>query len=175
MRDRENVNCNSSRQRFSLQRRLCGALVFTLLVPIGVAQKAKTNPLAPKNETPAKGTEEKLSDSHDLTQSDLEAFLDGLVPLQIAREDIAGTVISVVKDGKTFFAKGYGFSNVEKRIPVSPEATLFRPGSISKLFNWTSIMQQVEQGKLDLDRDVNDYLDFKIPPAFGKPITLRNI
>jgi CubicO group peptidase (beta-lactamase class C family) len=95
--------------------------------------------------------------------------------LQLAREDIAGAVVSVVKDGKPFFAKGYGYSNVGKRTPVSPDATLFRPGSISKLFNWTSIMQQVEQGKLDLDRDVNDYIDFKIPPAFGKPITLRNI
>ena len=36
-------------------------------------------------------------------------------------------------------------------------------------------MQLVEQGKLDLNRDVNDYLDFKIPPAYGKPITLGNI
>jgi len=47
--------------------------------------------------------------------------------------------------------------------------TLFRPGSISKLFTWTSVMQLVEQGKLDLDRDVNDYLDFKIPVAFENP------
>lgn len=98
-----------------------------------------------------------------------------MMPLQLAREDIAGAVISVVKDGKPFFAKGYGYANVEKRIPVSPDTTLFRPGSISKLFNWTSIMQQVEQGKLDLDRDVNDYLDFKIPPTYSKPITLRDI
>jgi CubicO group peptidase (beta-lactamase class C family) len=172
---RDNENRNSFRKRVSWHAALCGALVFALLPPLGIAQKSKTNPLAPKNETPEKGTEEKPSASHDLTQADLEAFLDGLVPLQIAREDIAGAVISVVKDGKPFFAKGYGFSNVEKRIPVSPDATLFRPGSISKLFNWTSIMQQVEQGKLELDRDVNDYLDFKIPPAFGKPITLRNI
>jgi len=73
------------------------------------------------------------------------------------------------------FAKGYGFSDVEKRKSVSPAETLFRPGSISKLFTWTSVMQLVEQGKLDLDRDVNDYLDYKIPPAFAKPITLRNI
>ena len=73
------------------------------------------------------------------------------------------------------FAKGYGFSDVQKRKSVSPAETLFRPGSISKLFTWTSVMQLVEQGKLDLDRDVNDYLDYKIPPAFSKPITLRNI
>src|SRR5260370_34969020 len=83
--------------------------------------------------------------------------------------------MEVVKDGKPFFAKGYGYSDVKKRIHVSADATLFRPGSISKLFNWTAIMQQVELGKLDLDRDVNDYLDFKIPTTFPKPITLRNI
>ena len=52
---------------------------------------------------------------------------------------------------------------------------MFRPGSTSKLFTWTAVMQLVEQGKLDLDRDVNDYLDFKIPEAFGKPITLKNL
>src|ERR1035441_4304312 len=72
-------------------------------------------------------------------------------------------------------AKGYGYSDMAKRTPVTPDTTLFRPGSTSKLFTWTSVMQLVEQGKLDLNRDVNDYLDFKIPPAFGKPITLRNI
>jgi len=110
-----------------------------------------------------------------LTGADLEAFLDGMMPSQLNREDIAGAVITVVKDGKVIFAKGYGFSDVEKRKPVTPDSTLFRPGSISKLFTWTSVMQLVEQGKLDLDKDVNEYIDFKIPPAFGKPITLKNI
>src|SRR2546430_4169928 len=141
------------------------------------AQKPKTNPLAPKAEPPSQGTERMPSGAgaHELSQSDVEAFLDGMIPLQLAREDIAGAVISVVKDGKVLFARGYGYSNVEKRTPVSADSTLFRPGSISKLFNWTGIMQQVELGKVDLDRDVNDYLDFKIPPTYPKPITLRNI
>jgi CubicO group peptidase (beta-lactamase class C family) len=110
-----------------------------------------------------------------LTAADMESFLDGMMPLQLAREDIAGAVIAVVKDGKILFAKGYGYSDVAKRTPVSPEATLFRPGSISKLFTWTAVMQLVEQGKLDLDSDVNQYLDFKIPDTYPKPITLRNI
>lgn len=169
------MNLTLSYKRMSPYPPLCGALLLALLTPAVVAQTPKANPLAPKNEAPAKAPGEKGPATHELTPTDLEAFLDGLVPLQIAREDIAGVVISVVKDGRPFFAKGYGFADVEKRVPVSPDATLFRPGSISKLFNWTSIMQQVEQGKLDLDRDVNDYLDFRIPPAFGKPITLRNI
>ena len=103
-----------------------------------------------------------------MTAADVEAFLDGLVPTQLAREDIAGAVVVVVKDGKVLFGKGYGFADVEKRKPVSVDDTLFRPGSTSKLFTWTAVMQQVEQGKLDLDKDVNAYLDFKIPEAFGQ-------
>ena len=111
----------------------------------------------------------------ELTAADLSAFLDGLVPQQIEKADIAGAVVAVVKDGKVFFEKGYGYSDVEKKTPVSPQDTLFRPGSISKLFTWTAVMQQVEQGKLNLDADVNQYLDYKIPQTFGKPTTLRDI
>ena len=110
-----------------------------------------------------------------LTPADVEAFLDGVVPLQLAREDIAGATVAIVKDGKVIFSKGYGYSDVAAKKPVMPETTMFRPGSVSKLFTWTAVMQLVEQGKLDLDRDVNDYIDFKIPDAFGKPITLKNL
>lgn len=111
----------------------------------------------------------------ELTEADLSAFLDGVIPQQIEKADIAGAVVAVVKDGKVLFEKGYGYSDVEKKTPVSPQDTLFRPGSISKTFTWTAVMQQVEQGKLNLDADVNQYLDFKISPTFGKPTTLRDI
>ena len=113
--------------------------------------------------------------THALTAEDLETFLDGFMPLQIGRADIAGAVVSVVKDGHILFEKGYGYADVAAKRPVAPESTLFRPGSISKLFTWTAVMQQAELGKLDLDRDVNGYLDFKIPASFGKPITLRDL
>ena len=113
--------------------------------------------------------------STELTAGDLEAFLDGLMPQQIEHADIAGAVVSVVKDGKVLFEKGYGYADAEKKTPVSPQDTLFRPGSISKTFTWTAVMQQVEQGKVNLDHDVNEYLDFQIPHTFGKPTTLRDI
>jgi CubicO group peptidase (beta-lactamase class C family) len=72
--------------------------------------------------------------------------------------------------------KGYGYADVKKKQPVDPELTLFRPGSVSKLFTWTAVMQQVEGGKLDLDADVNQYLDFEIPPGpAGKPVRLRDV
>jgi len=112
---------------------------------------------------------------HELTASDVEAFLDGLVPMQLRREDIAGAVVVVVKDGNILVSKGYGYADVKTRTPVSPSATLFRPGSISKTFTWTAVMQLVEQRKLDLDRDVNDYLDFQVPHTFGRPVSIRNL
>jgi CubicO group peptidase (beta-lactamase class C family) len=112
---------------------------------------------------------------HELSKTDVDAWLDGYMPYALARGDIAGGVVVVVKDGQILTQRGYGFSDVEKRTPVSPETTLFRPGSVSKLFTWTAVMQLVEQGKIDLDKDVNTYLDFKIPERNGKPVTMRNI
>ena len=168
------------------RRSICRNRVFTpsalvlLLVSFSTsfaaAQKRTQNPLAPhtlnkKGTAPEKAT----PGTHELTATDLEAFLDGLIPLQIERDDIAGAVVAVVKDGNVLFEKGYGYADVARKIPVSPQTTLFRPGSISKLFTWTSVMQLVEEGKLDLDRDVNDYIDFKIPPAYGRPITVRDV
>lgn len=167
-------------------RVLCGAaLALTGCGLFGAqlgAQEQKA--AAPKNSSaaaksaPAKATNvptAAATHGQELTAADLAAFLDGLVPQQIEKGDIAGAVIVVVKDGKVLFEKGYGYSDVEKKTPVSPQDTLFRPGSISKTFTWTAVMQQVEQGKLNLDADVNQYLDFKIPPTFGRPTTLRDI
>jgi len=147
-----------------------------LLFSCAVALRAQgPKPPVPKPAPKSENAPASTTTPHQLTEQDVAAFLDGIMPQQLAREDIAGAVISVVKDGKVIFAGGYGYSDVEKKKPVSPEGTLFRPGSISKLFTWTSVMQLVEQGKLDLDRDVNDYLDFRIPATYPKPITLRNI
>ena len=144
------------------------------LLSLGTAQVPSPPPFT-KKDSSAPTSAEVTKNVHEMTAVDVEAFLDGIVPLQIKRSDIAGATVSVVKDGKVLLAKGYGYADVEKKQPVSPQDTLFRPGSISKLFTWTAVMQLFEQGKLDLDRDVNEYLDFKIPEAFGKPITLKNI
>lgn len=110
-----------------------------------------------------------------LTQADVSAWLDGRMPYALDQAHIPGAVVVVVKDGRILFQKGYGYADLDKRKPVDPQLTLFRPGSISKLFTWTAVMQLIEQGKLELDRDVNDYLDFKIPARQGGPVTLRNL
>jgi len=110
-----------------------------------------------------------------LTKTDADAWLDGFFPYAIQRGDIAGAVVVIVKDGQVVTQRGYGFADAAARKPVDPDTTMFRPGSVSKLFTWTAVMQLVEQGKIDLDADVNTYLDFKIPPRDGKPITMRNL
>src|SRR4029453_13914393 len=77
----------------------------------------------------------------ELTKADFETFLDALIPSQLRNRNIAGAVVSVVKDGQVLFQKGYGYADVEEKKPVLPDQTLFRPGSISKLFTATAVMQ----------------------------------
>lgn len=110
-----------------------------------------------------------------LSRPDLETYLDGFFPYALQRGDIAGAVVSVVKDGEVLLLKGYGVSDVTTGQAVDPNTTMFRPGSISKMFTATAVMQLVEAGKLQLDGDVNDYLDFDIPATFDQPITLRQL
>ncbi len=95
--------------------------------------------------------------------------------MQLERSDVAGASVLVMKDGNVLLQKGYGYADVKSKKPVDPASTIFRLASISKLFTWISVMQLEEQGKLNLDTDVNQYLDFRIRPAFNKPVTLRNL
>ncbi|MFL6601329.1 MAG: serine hydrolase domain-containing protein [Steroidobacteraceae bacterium] len=140
------------------------AAITNPAAPAAPVAAAITNPAAPGAPPPV-----------TLTADDVNAWLDGYMPYALHVGDIAGAVVAVVKDGKVLTERGYGYSDLEKRIPVDPKRTLFRPGSVSKLFTWTAVMQLVEQGKIDLDADVNRYIDFKIPPRDGKPVTMRNI
>lgn len=115
-----------------------------------------------------------IPDISNLTQ--LEDFLDYFIPFLLSELDTMGGVISVVKDDALLISKGYGFSDIERNKPVNPNSTLFRVGSVSKLFTWTAIMQLVEQEILDLDTDINEYLNaFQVPETFPEPITLNHL
>lgn len=135
----------------------------TVIAPTSAPETGTKTPTMPVEGAPA------------LTKADLEAWLDGFMPFALERGDIAGAVVVVAKDGAILSQKGYGYADVEARKPVDPASTLFRAGSVSKLFTWTAVMQLVEQGKIDLDADVNGYLDYKIPAREGKPVTMRNL
>src|SRR5918994_4072605 len=107
--------------------------------------------------------------------AELEAFLDEELGREMEKHHIAGAAVSIVKDGKLFLAKGYGHADLENGIPVDPERTIFHVGSVGKVFTWTAVMQLAEQGKLDLDADINTYLDFPIPDTYEQPITLKHL
>ena len=143
---------------------------------------AQVPSIAPRPVTPPAGapeagakTPESPAQAHALTKEDVEAWLDGFVPFSLQRGDVGGAVVVVIKDNQVLLAKGYGYADVAAKKPVDPETTLFRAGSVSKLYTWTAVMQLVEQGKIDLDADVNNYLDFKIPARGDTPVTMRNL
>lgn len=137
-----------------------------LAATLGISTAAAAQPAAPP---PA------ASAAHPLTKQDVDAWLDGFVPFALATNDIAGAAVVVVRGDEVITQRGWGYADVATRRPVDPERTVFRTGSVGKLFTWTAVMQLVEQGRLDLDADINRYLDFRIPPRGGKPITLRNL
>ena len=138
------------------------------------AMTATSVPAAASTAAPATATEGATT-APAMTAQDVQTFFDSLVPYAIHRADIAGGVIVVVKDGQVLFAKGYGYANLATRKPVIADQTLFRIGSVSKTFTWTAVMQLVGEGKIDLNANVNKYLDFKIPETFGKPLTMRDL
>ncbi|MDP3395899.1 MAG: serine hydrolase domain-containing protein [Methanoregula sp.] len=135
----------------------------------------------PVSESPPEGQARVFADAippHGPSDpAEVEAFLDEIMPAAIARYNVPGATVVVVKDGRVVVAKGYGYRNLANRTMVNADTTTFRIGSISKLFTWTSVMQLAEEGKIDLDADVNTYLhDMKIPDTYaGQPVTMRHL
>jgi len=178
---RLNLNYYSTRVA---RRALCALLIcvsFGTLIPSVARSAQEPKPIPSKKSDaaarPAGGQTPPATPaaSHTLDSADLQAFFDGIIPLQLERSDVAGASVLVMKDGQLLLQKGYGYSNFKDKKPVDPATTIFRLASISKLFTWVAVMQLQEQSKLDIDTDINNYLDFQIRPAFGKPVTLRNL
>ena len=111
------------------------------------------------------------------SREELEAFMDGVMAAQMKAQAAVGGTVVVVKDGEIYLAKGYGHADRDQQIPFDAATTLLRTGSVAKLLTWTALMQLVEQGKVDLDADVNAYISpVQVPDTFpGQPITLRNL
>lgn len=110
-------------------------------------------------------------------RQDLASFLDDFFADELSARSAPGAVVAVVNDGEIFFAKGYGYANVEQKTPVDAERTLFRVASLSKPFTTTATMQLAEQGLLDLDGDIQDYLGdrVRLKNPFPKVVTFAHL
>ena len=97
-----------------------------------------------------------------------------MITQQMEAAKLPGASVLIFKDGEVVFSKQYGFANVEKKIAPSKNS-LYQVASVSKLVTGTAIMKLYEQGKLQLDDDVNQYLPFSVrnPSYLDTPITFR--
>jgi CubicO group peptidase (beta-lactamase class C family)/uncharacterized membrane protein YuzA (DUF378 family) len=177
----------SSKKRISKQQSFyrllcCTFLAVLILLSSGLPSLAQKEPLFPLDEPQPESLEPvpKIPPSPTalgLTSvQELQAFSDQFFNSEMPKSHIPGAVVSIVKDGKLFFAKGYGYADVEKKIPVDADRTLFRVASLSKLFTATAAMQLYERGLLDLNADVNQYLTtFKLENPFSEPARVAQL
>ena len=168
-------------ERQAGRRRLVGknTLFVMLSVLFAAAAPGSSQNLAPppivSSATGIRDTEEPTSGPEALTSADLDAWLDGFMMTTLDQGKIAGAQVVVVKGGHVLLKRGYGFADVAAKTPMDPDRNQVRIGSVSKLFAWTAVMQQVEAGKIDLDVDVNRYLDFEISPPGERPVTMNDL
>ncbi len=167
---RTNLLDNSSKAKVFWQRGVVLGLAGLFLLWFTQPCLAQSLPIEPSQVVPT-------ITQPGLTQpQELEAFLDKFFAQKMAELHIPGVAISVVKDGKSFFSKGYGYANLEKKVPVDPDKTLFRLASVSKLFATTAVMQLAEQGKINLHDDVNQYLaSFQLQENYPASVTFDNL
>ena len=121
------------------------------------------------------GDEVKLQDHPEV--ADAVTVFEKWVEQHIAHRHVPGLSIAVVYDQEIVWANGYGFSDLETKTPATP-ATVYRIGSITKLFTSTAILQLRDQGKLRLDDPVALHLPwFAVPNAFpdAPEITIRQL
>lgn len=119
----------------------------------------------------------KINSSGISNFTEFETFLDSYIPDHFIGYNITGMTISIVENDEMVFAKGYGSRSLYPTVkPVIANQTLFRVGSISKTFVAVAVLQLVEDGILDLDTDINNYLTmFQIPNTYQEPITLKHL
>ncbi|MGO4889583.1 serine hydrolase domain-containing protein [Anaerobacillus sp. MEB173] len=115
-------------------------------------------------------------ESIPMTKDNVQAFAEDYFTERMEEFQIPGAVIIVVKDNEILYQQGFGYANLEKGLQVDPSQSLFRIGSVTKLFTATAIMQLVEQGLIDVEADINEYLtDFQIDTKAFQPIRVKHL
>ncbi len=161
--------------KINVKKLVTGFLAFALLlglIPGNLAQAA--------TDTKETATSAEHITPTGLSLSETEAKVDTYVKEYIGKI-VPGATVTVVKDGQVVLQKEYGYSDVDNKIEVDFESTMFAYGNLSQIYTWTAVMQLVEQGKLDLNADILTYLPKEFATKLGEklisvnPITLTNL
>lgn len=108
--------------------------------------------------------------------TELAALVDPVFAAGMKEERIPGAAFVLVQNGRVVLSKGFGLADVASGRPVRPDSTIFPFASISKVFTATAVMQLAEQGRIDLDTDVNRYLkSVRVPPTYPRPVTIAHL
>ena len=109
-------------------------------------------------------------------RAQLAAFVDSVLAAEMGRERIPGAGFVFVQNGQVVFQRGYGLADVARGRPVVPDSTIWRIGSISKVFTATAVMQLVDRGLIDLDAPVERYVHrVTIPHTYPEAVTVRQL
>ena len=151
----------------------------------GPAGGARRPPAPPSPELPlvaaassAAPAGARLAPGAPLPEAELESFVDGAVRQAMATEPVAGLAVVVVQNGRVLLERGYGLARRSPAVSVDPRGTLFRLGSVSKVFTWIEVLKAVEAGRVRLDAPVGAHLPADLQPprdGFDAPIRLRNL
>jgi CubicO group peptidase (beta-lactamase class C family) len=160
-------------------------LLLAVLLLAGVPALARPVPAQagvgssfPAAAGPTTADSEGLPDSEELPDpKELQAFFDRRVPQLLRDQGVPGAAVVVVAGGRQVLAEGYGHADLGRRRPVVPDRTAFAVASVSKTVTATAAMRLVEEGRLDLDADVNRYLDgFRVADTYPeRPVTLAHL
>jgi CubicO group peptidase (beta-lactamase class C family) len=163
---------------------LVSVLVATGVLACGTAHPAEGagrtpgrthEPLAqvPADGVPADGVR---IDRAQIDRAALERLVDSVLAVRMGAEHAPGAVFVLVQDGQAVLAKGYGVADLDTRRPVSPDSTIWRIGSITKVFTALAVMQLADRGQIGLHRDVNVYLRrLQVPRTFREPVTAAHL
>ncbi|WP_246873871.1 serine hydrolase [Paenibacillus dendritiformis] len=156
----------NARCRQKIMALVAGLLLVSMLSPNVAPVQALTQAASPTSKP-----------QRTMNAQDVEAFADEFFASQDVKAlGVPGALFVVVKDGKVLLQKGYGYADAEKKVPVDPEKTLFRIASVSKVFTAAAVMQLAEQGKIELDRDVQHYLgEIQMKNETGSPVTMEHL
>jgi len=119
---------------------------------------------------------QKPTGSIEISQPVMQSFADSFFPGKMDEYHIPGLTFIFVQEGEVIYSHAYGFANLEESIPLNNQSSVMRIASVSKSFVATAVMQLVEMGELDLQKDINQYLrSFEIRSSYSRPVTLAHL